>query len=268
MAAGSDPPMDAWDVGDGYEYFMGRWSRLVAREFVSWLSVPAHSTWLDVGCGTGVLSRTIADLTDPATVTGVDPAGNFVLFAQSQKTDDRITYLTGNAESLPLDSDHCDAVVSALMLNFVRDQRKAISEMRRVTKPGGIIAAYVWDYADQMQMLRYFWDAAMSIDPKASSLDEGKRFPLCTPERLRDSFVSSGLYGVYVKSFEVQTRFADFDDYWRPFLGGQGPAPGYAVSLDRQTQDALRGRLQAILPLSEDGSINLRARAWAVRGHS
>jgi SAM-dependent methyltransferase len=266
VKAASQP--DTWEKGDAYEHFMGRWSRLVAREFITWLSVPAQSTWLDVGCGTGVLSRAIVEHADPASVTGVDQAENFIAFARSQGWDDRMSFLEGSAESLPLDTGRWDVVVSALLLNFLRQQRKAVSEMRRVAKPGGIVAAYVWDYADQMQALRYFWDAAVSVDPGASDLDEGARFPLCAPERLRELFMSAGLYGVYVKSIEIETRFASFDDYWNPFLSGVGPAPGYVVSLPEDRRNALREKLRSTLPLSTDGTITLHARAWAVQGHA
>jgi SAM-dependent methyltransferase len=123
-------------------------------------------------------------------------------------------------------------VVSGLVLNFVPDPALAAREMTRVARPGGRVAAYVWDYAGRMELIRHFWDAAAALDPAAAELDEGRRFGLCQPEPLGRLFRDAGLADVGVRPIEVATRFRDFDDYWDPFLGGQGPAPGYAMSLD------------------------------------
>jgi hypothetical protein len=128
-----------------------------------------------------------------------------------------------------------------------------------------VVAVYVWDYAEGMELIRRFWDAA-SLDPDAAPLDEARRFPLCAPAALEELWRSAGLAGVETRAIEVPTPFADFDDYWRPFLGGQGPAPGYVMSLDGDRRKALRERLRAELPTSADGRIRLTARAWAVRG--
>jgi hypothetical protein len=129
-----------------------------------------------------------------------------------------------------------------------------------------VVAAYVWDYAGRMELIRQFWDAAAALDPAAAGLDEGRRFPLCRPGPLAALFAGAGLAGVATRPIDVPTRFADFDDYWSPFLGGQGPAPGYAMSLDPQRRSALREALRARLPAAADGSIALTARAWAVKG--
>lgn len=259
---------DVWESGEAYGLFMGRWSRLVAVEFLQWLAVPAGSTWLDVGCGTGILSQTILDLADPAKVRGIDQALGFVSFAESHIRDPRASFEVGSAESLNVGPNIYDSVVSGLVLNFIPKGDQAVSAMRRGTKLGGVVAAYVWDYADQMQFLRHFWDAVVFLDSKASMLDEGKRFPLCNPERLRDLFVAQGLKNVDVRVIDVQTHFANFEDYWSPFLSGQGPAPSYVASLSNQQQSDLRERVRADLPISADGTIDLIARAWAVRGYS
>ena len=132
--------------------------------------------------------------------------------------------------------------------------------------PGGTIAAYVWDYAGKMELMRHFWDEAAALDPQAAALDEGRRFPLCTPEALCTLFAAAGLGAVEAAPIEIETAFRDFDDYWQPFLGGQGPAPAYAMALDEAARNRLRDRLRARLPVRNDGSIALTARAWAVRG--
>lgn len=152
------------------------------------------------------------------------------------------------------------------MINFVPDQAKAIGEMRRATRPDGVVAAYVWDYAGAMQMMRAFWDAAAALDPNAVALDEGRRFPVCHPEPLVGLFADAGLKDVAVRAIDVPTVFKDFDDYWTPFLGGQAPAPGYCMSLSEDRRAVLRERIRAGLPVNDDGSIHLIARAWAARG--
>jgi hypothetical protein len=156
-------------------------------------------------------------------------------------------------------------VVAGLVLNFVPDQRAALLEMARVTGKGGTIAAYVWDYAGKMELMRFFWDAAVELDADAAKLDEGVRFPLCRPGALKTLFASTGLEEVEVKPIDIPTPFANFDDYWQPFLGGQGPAPAYAMSLDETARARLQDRIRERLPPGADGSISLTARAWAAR---
>lgn len=261
----SNTPKDTWVSGDAYERYMGRWSRLVAREFLTWLAVPAGGKWLDVGCGTGRLSRTILEMAEPSKIKGVDRSDAFVNFAKENVIDDRVEFEVGDAESLP-EEETFDAAVSGLVLNFVPHPDQAVSEMRRVTRTGGRVAAYVWDYADRMQFIRHFFDAAIALDPAASELDEGSRFPICKPDILGKTFESTGLHEVEVRPIEVSTVFRDFDDYWTPFLAGQGPAPRYAMSLNEEHRLALRDRIRAGLPTHPDGSIPLVARAWAARG--
>jgi hypothetical protein len=137
--------------------------------------------------------------------------------------------------------------------------------MRRVTVPGGTVAAYVWDYAEGMQLIRRFWDAAQALDERAGALDEAVRFPLCRRDALAALFAAAGLQHVQTAALEIATRFEDFDDYWLPFLGGQGPAPAYVMSLDDAGRSRLRERLRATLPVQAGGEIALRARAWAVK---
>ena len=151
-------------------------------------------------------------------------------------------------------------------MNFIPNQARAVIEMKRATRPGGVVAAYVWDYAGEMQMMRRFWDAAAALDPRAIPLDEGRRFPICHPGPLTNLFQSAALGGVAVRPIDIPTIFKDFDDYWRPFLGGQAPAPSYCISLSEDRRAALRDRIRATLPAGDDGSIHLIVRAWAVRG--
>jgi SAM-dependent methyltransferase len=264
--ASSTKPKDAWVSGEAYEGYIGRWSRLVAREFLKWLTVPAGSRWLDVGCGTGMLSKTILELAEPAKIKGVDRSEGFINFAKEHVRDERVEFEVGDAEALTDDSDTFDVAVSGLVLNFVPHPERAVAEMARVTRPNGVVAAYVWDYAGRMQLIRHFFDAAIELDPKNVELDEGRRFPICQPDVLGRLFESAGLQNVEVRPIEVPTIFRDFDDYWTPFLGGQGPAPSYAMSLNEERRAALREQIRASLPFNSDGSISLVARAWAARG--
>ncbi len=257
---------EVWSCGEAYEPYVGRWSRMVAREFVPWLGVPPRRSWLDVGCGTGALTETVLALGSPDSVCGVDPSEGYVAFVAAHLRDPRTSFRTGDATALPFADGEFDATVSGLVLNFVPGPARAVAEMARVTRLGGVVGAYVWDYAEAMELMRYFWDAAVELDPSAAELDEGARFPICSPPRLAALFAEGGLNDVEVRAIDVPTPFRDFDDYWSPFLGGQGPAPRYAISLDESRRAALRDRIRAALPIELDGSIRLVARAWAVRG--
>jgi len=253
-----------WSSGDAYEAYVGRWSRPVAREFLAWLGVSYGGRWLDVGCGTGALTETILSLAAPEEVVGIDPSPGFVAFARDRVKDVRARFDVGDAQALQADPSTFDVVVAGLVLNFVPEPGTALSEMVRVARPGGVVGAYVWDYADGMQMMRYFWDAAEALDPRARELDEGRRFTLCKPEPLADLFRTAGLENVEVRAIDVPTVFRDFDDYWSPFLGGHAPAPGYAMSLSEERRATLREHIRASLPTNADGEHHLTARAWVV----
>ena len=256
---------DRWDSGDAYEPYVGRWSRLVAREFVEWLAVPPGRRWLDVGCGTGALSQATLLHAAPSEVVGIDPSPSYVAFASARIDDPRARFEIGDAQGLQAAAETFDVLVSGLVLNFVPQPERAVVAMARVARPGGIVAAYVWDYAEGMQLMRYFWDAAVALEPNAKELDEGRRFSLCNPEPLSRLFLSAGLEDVEVRAIEVPTYFRDFEDYWSPFLGGQAPAPSYAMSLSEERRAELRERIRSSLPSNPEGGIPLSARAWAIR---
>jgi SAM-dependent methyltransferase len=256
---------DVWASGTAYEPYVGRWSRRVAREFLAWLAVPPGSRWLDVGCGTGALTQTILAEANPAAVLGVDASAGFAGYAKETTPDPRAAFAVEDAQALTAADGTFDAAVSGLMLNFVSQPERAVAEMARVVRPGGTVAVYVWDYAGQMQFMRYFWDAALALDP-AGAPDEGTRFPICRPEPLAALWQGTGLQEVTVRAIDIPTVFRDFDDYWTPFLGGQGAAPAYAMRLPDDQRAALRERLRATLPAAADGSISLIARTWAVQG--
>jgi SAM-dependent methyltransferase len=256
---------DTWDSGSPYEQYVGRWSRRVAPAFLAWLGLPDGLRWLDVGCGTGALCAAVLDGCSPSTVIGVEPSAGFLAIAR-HGFGDRVDLRTGSAGALPLPDGSVDVVVSGLVLNFIPDLSAAFAEMTRVAVAGGTIGAYVWDYAGGMELMRCFWDAAVELDRDAARLDEGIRFPLCTPDGLHAQFAAANFGDIGVTAIDIPTPFPSFEDYWKPFLGGQGPAPAYAMSLDESARLRLRERIRDRLPTQADGSIALTARAWAVRG--
>lgn len=257
---------DVFASGDPYELSIGRWSRLVAAQFLDWLHMPPRLAWLDVGCGTGALTQAILSHATPASVTGIDSSEGFIEHSRGHILDPRATFQVGDAMALPFDGEQFDVVVSGLVLHFVPRPEVALSQMVQVAKRGGVIAIYVWDYAGEMQMLRKFWDAAVELDPAAIEKDQARRFPICKPQPLVQLFKGAGLTDIEVHTIDVPTRFRDFDDYWLPFLGGQGPAPGYVAALDEEARARLSERVRSKVPIAEDGSILMIARAWSVRG--
>jgi SAM-dependent methyltransferase len=259
-------PSDRWQGGDEYEAYVGRWSRRVAELFLLWLGVPLGRSWVDVGCGTGALTSSIASIAAPASIVGIDGSRDFLEAAARRLDDRRAVFVTGDASALPLASGRADAVVSGLVLNFLADPAEALAEWRRVARPGGVVAAYVWDYADGMQPIRAFWDAAIELDDAAAELDEAVRFPACDPDSLAALSGAAGLASISTREIVIEARFRDFDDYWAPFERGVGPAPGYCAALPDDRREALRARLRERLSPSGAGPIVLQARAFAVRG--
>lgn len=255
---------DTWERGDPYEQYMGRWSRQIAPRFLTWLDVPEGRHWLDVGCGTGALSAAILDHCAPASVTGIEPSEGFLNRARNRLAG-KVVLHRSDAESIPLDSSSVDVAVSGLALNFIPDQQAALAEMTRVIRNEGILGAYIWDYAGKMEFIRHFWDAVLDLDPESANMDEAVRFPLCNPLALTELFQWSGLQAVEVTAIDIPTHFSSFEDFWNPFLGGQGPAPAYAMALDEARRARLRDHIQQRISVQVDGSILLTARAWAVR---
>lgn len=254
---------DTWTGDEAYESFMGRWSRVLAPRFLAWFPGVPGSTWCDVGCGTGALAHAVLATEQPTAVLGVDTSQPFLAAAARHTA---LATELGSATAIPADDGRFGHVVAGLLLNFVPEPEAALVEMRRVCVPGGLVGAYVWDYAEGMALLRRFWDAAAAVDPAARLLDEGARFPICRPHALRTRFEAAGLTDVAVTAIEIPMVFPGFDDLWRPFLGGQGPAPGYCAGLPDDVRAAVRDRLRATLPTGPGGEIALTARAWAGYG--
>jgi SAM-dependent methyltransferase len=254
---------DAWSAGESYELYMGRWSHRIAERFLDWLAAPVDAEWLDVGCGPGALTRAILRDRRPQSVLGVDPSQEFVGHARRTVVDNRARFEVGRAEALPLADETVDVVASGLMLNFVPDREMALREALRVVRPGGMVSFYVWDYpSGGIGFIDRFWKTAMKFDSAAAALDEAGRFPFCTRDGLATLCTSVATSDPDIALIEIETTFPTFDDFWRPFTLGAGPAPGYVATLDDRARSNLEAALRAGLG---DGPIDLTARAWAVR---
>jgi len=249
-----------------YESFMGRWSRVLGDAFVQFAGVAEGERVLDLGCGTGSLTAALLSARSTVEVVGVDPSPAFVDGARARFPDARARFETGDAQHLPFPDRTFDRVLSMLVLNFVPDPEAAASEMRRVTRPGGTVAACVWDYGGGMQMLRFFWDAATALDPAAAARHE-ERMRLCRQGELEALWRGAGLADIREEGIRIDLRFESFADYWQPFLGGVGPAGTFVASLPPDQQQALEAKLRTEAwgdrPEQERA---LPARAWAVVG--
>jgi len=256
-----DEAKDRWTSGSKYERWMGRWSRLLAREFVRWLEPAAGLRWIDVCCGSGIVSRIIAEEAAPESILGVDISPQQISFARESNALEHVTFEVADAMALPMPDASFDIAVCGLGLNFIPEPAAGLHEMRRVLRPDGSIALYVWDYEKGARFLRIFWDTAKEIDPEAVAFDQGSRFPMCTEAGIRKVMKASGHENVRVQALDIVTAFASFEDYWQPFLEGQGSAPTYIASRTPEMQGKIRDRLQSRLP---DERFELPARAWAV----
>jgi len=255
-----------WASAAAYEPYMGRWSRQIARQFIAWLARPPGGQWIDIGTGTGAVLQAIVEHARPAAVVALDRSADYLAYAQAHQDDAKVVFRIGDGAQLTDAADTFDAATSGLVLNFVPDAAAVVGEMARVTRPGGVVAAYLWDYGGRMELLRCFWDVAVELDPSARSRDEANRSQVWRPEVLAQLFRAVGLADVAVEPIEVEARFPDFEAYWAPFRGGQGTVASYAMGLDEPARERLCTRLAAALPRAADGSIVLALRVWAARG--
>lgn len=249
-----------------YEVYVGRWSRVVARDFLNWLGVGSGLRWLDVGAGTGILTQVILDHCAPQKVVGIDLSEQYLAYARQTIADDRAEFTVGNATALAYETPEFDVAVAGLVLNFVPSPEDTVRGMKNAVKLGGMVAAYVWDYGGRMEMMRHFWDAAAAVDPSAKGFDAGTQFAICDPNNLRALFETLEFKSVEVSPIDIPAHFANFDDFWQPFLGAQGSVSKYLRGADDEKRDAIQKQLQQQLPFNPDKSIDLTARAWAVKG--
>lgn len=258
---------DMFPNATAYERLMGRWSERLAPMFLDFARVPESSRILDVGCGTGALVHEVARRSGTSTIVGIDPSTPFIDYARQRFTGSRFTFDCGDAMALPYPDASFDCSLSLLVFMFIPQPEKAAGEMRRVTRPGGAVAACVWDSGGGgMEMARIFWEEAGKLDPGAATAPE--RTVHCNRAgELTKVWRAAGLEDVEEVPLEIRTEFSGFDDYWVPYNSGVGPQGVYTDKLSAERREALRKNLRIrLLGDRPDGPISLRARAWAVRG--
>lgn len=243
---------------------MGRYSRELTGPFIALAGVSPGMSVLDVGCGTGALTRPLADLLGPDRVSAVDPSEAFVATCRSRVEGAEV--LVAGAELLPFADGSFDAVLSQLVVNFVDDARAAVLEMRRVARPGAVIAGCVWDYRAGMTLLRSFWDAAIHLGlPDAAARDQGRTMPFCTPVELMELWQAAELGDVQTGEISAAAEYASFDDLWAPYDQGISPAGMYVTSLSACDRAALRAEVFARLG-SPQRRFRLSAQGFWARG--
>ncbi len=249
-----------------YEHFMGRWSRLLSPLHLQFAKVRDGDRVLDVGSGTGALAAVVAARQPNSEVVGIDPSPEFVEYAQLQAASKRVHFEVGDGQALRFESGTFDATLAQLVMNFIPDHEKAAREMRRVTRPGGVISACVWGYDEGTDMLRFFWDEVVALDPERAGKAE-RTMKLSKQGELAAVWRRAGLVNVEEAPLQIQLSFTSFEEYWRPFLEGVGPAGAYVVSLDEGGRKKVETHLrQQLLGERADGPLTLTARAWCVRG--
>jgi SAM-dependent methyltransferase len=255
-----------FEVAEAYERQMGRWSRQLAPLLIEFVGVREGDQILDAGCGTGSVSRAIAELTKAAKIIGIDASKGFIEYAQARNSDPRVSFELGDAQKLSFPDSIFDKCLSLLVVNHIPDTPKAVTEMRRVTKPGGVIATAMWDGTGGNEFNDCMWEAAAALDPKVERPAE-KRGSYSSPPALSALWTDAGLTNIEAKGLTMSCGFASFDEFWNRYLEGQGPGRAYVVALPENRRDELRQRLrERVLRGWPDGAFALRAKAWAVRG--
>jgi SAM-dependent methyltransferase len=250
----------------GYEHFMGRWSRLLAPAYIAFAGVKDGDRILDVGSGTGSLAATVEGSMPASEIVGVDPSDGFIAYAQKNTRSPRVRFEVGDAQALKLEDASFDNTLALLVMNFVPNENKAVAEMRRVTRANGTVSACVWDYDAGMQMLRFFWDEAVALDPAIEPKDE-RHMKLSRQGQLGDLWRKAGLINIKEEPLVIEQAYSSFNDYWEPFTKGAGPGGAYVVSLSQDRREKLEVRIRThLLGDRQDGAFTLKAKAWCVRG--
>ena len=239
-----------------YDRHIGRYGPALARELIAAAGIEAGHRVLDVGCGPGALTAEL--LAHNARVTAVDPSEPFV--AACRERHPAADVQRAAAEQLPFGDGAFDAALAQLVVNFMADAPAGVRELARVTRPGGVVAAAVWDYGEGMTILRAFWDAALTLDPDAP--DE-RHFPYCTPDELRALW--AGLEDVRVEEAQVRASYTGFEDLWAPLESGVAPSGAFTTSLEPARRAQLKRGLRERLAVGEE-PFELSARAWVVTG--
>ena len=262
----TDAEKKMFTMSAGYERFMGRWSRILAPAHVAFAGVKDGDRVLDVGTGTGAVASALEAVNKKGEVVGIDPSEGFITYAMKNAKSERSRFEVGDAQKLQFKNASFDKTIALLVMNFIPDHNKAISEMRRVTRPQGAVSACVWDYNEGMQMLRFFWDEVVALDPAMEPKDE-RHMKLSRKGQLAELWKKAGLVNVEEKPLVIDQSYTSFNDYWEPFLKGAGPGGAYVVSISEERRQELESRMRKrLLGDRADGPFVLKAQAWCVRG--
>lgn len=254
--------------GDGYERQMGRWSRRLCEPFLDFAGTESGETVLDVGCGTGCLAEALIGRSQFGRLRGVDFSPVYVEHAATRVRDPRVTFEVGDACALNLPDGGFDRVLSLLMLHFVPNAERAVAEMRRVARPGGVVAAAVWDARGGFVANRIFFDTAAALDPRAADR-RARNYtrPMTRPGELANAWRAAGFVQVSEATLAIRMEFASFEDYWAPYGGKDGPGAEYIATLSATDRTRLREAVKlAYVDGEADGPRSYGALAWAVKG--
>ncbi|MBY5333158.1 class I SAM-dependent methyltransferase [Rhizobium leguminosarum] len=256
------------ESADGYERLMGRWSRKLAPMLVDFAGLADGERVLDVGCGTGSLAFTLAETPGLQEIAAVDYSPVFVEAATRRNTDPRVTIRQADACVLPFEDNRFDRAMSLLVLHFVPEAGKAVSEMRRVVRPGGVVAAAVWDHYGGMSGMRMMWDTVAMLDENALAMRRRYCFqPMMRPGEMKESFIAQGLADVEETSLLIRMEYLSFEDYWDPIAAGEGPLGKYVAGLDPARRNAVDAAVRAAYEAGEpNGPRSFASVAWACRG--
>ena len=246
----------------GYERFMGRWSQAVAAHFLRWMRPPRRAKWLDVGCGTGILTEALLDLCDPAFVTGVDPAGAQIEQASRGPAAGRAQFQQADAMSLPFPDGSYDITASALVINFIPEPSRALEEMRRVTAMGGMVAGYVWDFGRELSPSGPLRQAMRALGVEVPAIPGTEHSGL---QALQSLFLSAGMHAVQSTTFDVTLSYSDFDDFWEAQTPGYSPTTKIIRAMTESERRRLKRAVRERLSLGPNGKIEYAARANAIR---
>jgi ubiquinone/menaquinone biosynthesis C-methylase UbiE len=254
-----------FDDGAAYERFMGRWSRAVGAVFLEWLAPPNGAQWLDVGCGTGAFTELVLGSCSPAKVMGIDPFPEQVEYARSLPGARLAEFKVADSLNLPFPDRSFDVVASALVINFVPDRLRGLTEMRRVAKPGGLVAGYVWDFAGGRATAAPLAKGmrAIGIEPPT---EPGTKDT--TIEALRSLFTAAGLQSVEARPIEIAPTYSSFDDFWSSQTGTVSPTAKFIATLTEPDRSRLQDAVRNILPPNADGSISYSACAHAIKAQA
>jgi len=254
----------SFDDGNAYEQYMGQWTRAAGSVFLDWLAPPAGASWLDVGCGTGAFTEQVIERCSPASMVAVDPAEAQIEHARGHALAQRADFRVADAQELPIADDTFDMVVSSLAINFIPDRAKAIAEMRRVCRPGGVVAGFVWDFADERQPARPLRQGMRAIGVVPELMPGESDSSLAG---LRSLFAGAGLKDIAVRPIDVEMPYTDFDDFWQKMTIRKTPAVKTVLALPKAELSRLMDAVRAEVTVTADGNVMCTARANGIKAH-